>query len=76
MDENTLKFFNGDKLAAQVWTSKYNMLDGTPEKSIEREVSELNRINKQLGTIPGYEDLKPYLDKYGIISTGGQLKLE
>ena len=74
MNENTLKFFNGDKLAAQVWTSKYNMLDGTPEKSIEREVSELNRINKQLGTIPGYEDLKPYLDKYGIISTGGSAK--
>ena len=74
MDENTLKFFNGDKLAAQVWTSKYNMLDGTPEKSIEREVSELNRINNQLGTIPGYEDLKPYLDKYGIISTGGSAK--
>lgn len=74
IDQKVLDFFHGDKLAAQVWTSKYNALDGTPERSINREVKELNRINQKLGTIPGFEDLYPWLKDYGYISTGGSVK--
>lgn len=74
IDQKVLDFFHGDKLAAQVWTSKYNALDGTPEQSINREVKELNRINQKLGTIPGFEDLYPWLKEYGYISTGGSVK--
>lgn len=74
IDQKVLDFFHGDKLAAQVWTSKYNALDGTPEQSINREVKELNRINQKLGTIPGFEDLYPWLKDYGYISTGGSVK--
>ena len=74
IDQKVLDFFHGDKLAAQVWTSKYDALDGTPEQSINREVKELNRINQKLGTIPGFEDLYPWLKNYGYISTGGSVK--
>lgn len=66
--------FKGNATAYHVWESKYRVGDETPTQSIQREVREFNRINEQLGTLPGFEDLSRFLENYYRISTGGSIK--
>lgn len=66
--------FYGDKLAQQVFNSKYSKGANSPQEAIKRETDELNRMNVKLGTLPGFEDLTKYLSEYGIIITGGSIK--
>ena len=58
--ENTLKYFNGDELAAKVWCNKYalkdsfgNIYEKSPEDMHHRIASELARIeNNCLKAVP------------------------
>jgi ribonucleoside-diphosphate reductase alpha chain len=79
IDEATLKYFNGDKLATNVWKTKYALknksgeyLEKTPKDMHKRLAKEFARIEKKFNkNLLSEENIFQYLDKFKYIVPQG-----
>lgn len=76
--EASLKYFDGDELAARVWVSKYalkdslgNIYEENPADMHRRIASELTRIEKNYPNPMGFEDIFSLLDHFKYIIPQG-----
>ncbi len=76
--EASLKYFDGDELAARVWVSKYalkdslgNIYEENPADMHRRIASELTRIEKNYPNPMGFEDVFSLLDHFKYIIPQG-----
>jgi len=76
--ESTLKYFNGDTLAADVWISKYalrdkenNFLEENPDMMFHRLTSELYRIEQKYPNPLSYEEIYNLLKGFNKFVFGG-----
>ncbi|MDE5801235.1 MAG: ribonucleoside-diphosphate reductase, adenosylcobalamin-dependent, partial [Paramuribaculum sp.] len=67
----TLKYFDGDELAARVWVSKYALKDSfghiyeqTPADMHHRIASELHRIEQKYPNPLSYDEIYGLLDHF------------
>ena len=74
----SVKYFDGDELAARVWVSKYALKDSdghiyerTPEDMHHRIASELARIERKYPNPMSEEDIMELLDKFRYIVPQG-----
>lgn len=78
--EQSLKYFNGDELAAQVFAGKYalttpdgDILEPTPKEMHERIAKEFFRIEKKYPNSLSYEEILEYLTSWKIVPQGSPM---
>lgn len=76
--EATLRYFNGDELAARVWVSKYALKDSdgniyelTPDDMHHRLAGELSRIENQYPNPMSHEEIFSYMKDFRYIVPQG-----
>ncbi|MDE6361167.1 MAG: adenosylcobalamin-dependent ribonucleoside-diphosphate reductase [Muribaculaceae bacterium] len=76
--EASLKYFNGDELAARVWVSKYalkdsfgNIYEKTPDDMHHRIASELSRIEQKYPNPMDHDEIFSYLKDFRYIVPQG-----
>ena len=80
VEEATLKYFNGDTLATNVWIDKYclkdsegNLYEKTPYDMHVRIAKELARIELKYPNPLSYDEIFELLDKFNTIIPGGSI---
>ncbi len=76
--QESLKYFNGDELAARVWVNKYalkdsygNIYESNPDMMHKRIASEISRIEKKYENPMSYEEIYGLLSKFRYIVPQG-----